>query len=173
MAVTAQKPAASGAIASKALFADRVVDDLTGIDTRVSRLEGSGAIPIMVSESTANTGITSAAYITGTPLCEGTFIAPPSGRVMVQVGLNATGSNPQRIYFSWEMRVTNVSGAVAVAAADANGILTDWPNGAQVGGPITPVTGLTPGATYYVRTMHRVLGGSGSIFVRRITVWPA
>jgi hypothetical protein len=125
-------------------------------------------------EGTDFANIASTAYAPGSPECGITFVAPPSGEVVVQVAGNVAGTSSNRTALSFEIREINSGGQVVVAADDYNGILSDNAAGGRKGGPLVPVVGLVPYGVYYARTMHRVFGasGSGTVYDRRITVVP-
>lgn len=134
------------------------------------------ASSVQVTESTTESNISSTSYGAGAVNCETTFIAPPSGKVLVLLSANLGGTDPARLMISFEIRNNNVAGSVVTAAADNNGLMSDWSTGttaAQAGGSPTLVDSLTPGNTYYIRAMRRVIGGSTSdYYMRRIVVTP-
>ncbi|MEU8362313.1 hypothetical protein AB0C27_40475 [Nonomuraea sp. NPDC048882] len=131
------------------------------------------------SEGTSHTNIPSTTFIAGSPSCECTFIAPKSGSVLLSVGLGASGdAGGQRVIITPEIRENDVSGSVVLAANTTTEVL----RGCAVPGQATAnahrsrttlLTGLTPGATYYGRTMHRATGtGTADLSVREIVVVP-
>jgi hypothetical protein len=128
----------------------------------------------MVDESTDHTNVTSDTYTAGTANCETTFTAPTSGKVWVTCGGNAGGTGVNRIYISFEIRLSSVAGAVHTAASDTNAAFFDCATSAAATVE-TLVTGLTAGSTYYIRAMHRTLttGTTGDVYDRRIGVKPA
>lgn len=158
-------------------LAEAVETELVRIDDDIDDLETNdpwgGAVSVQVSQATAHSNITSTTFTAGTANCEATFVAPPSGKVWIHVGGNGGGTTTSRILVSFEIRATNVGGSVITAAADANGVLMDCVSGAQQAWP-TLISSLTPGATYYVRTMHKTLpsGTTGDLYTRMIGVQP-
>lgn len=132
---------------------------------------------VRVVENTDQLDVTSTTFIAGTPECSTTFIAPLSGRVAVVVAaeLRQSESN-QRIFVSFEIRLTDSSGAVHTAAAIYRGVST---TGDATGseymthGNMSMVDGLTPKATYFIRAMHMTAGGTANdIGHRRVCVVP-
>lgn len=129
-----------------------------------------------VANDTTQSNVSSTTYIAGSPTLETTFVAPPSGAVLLSVGLSArddTGTN--RIHLAPEIRVGSVTGSVALSANVATrgvGIPGGIPNYVYRA-RTTILTGLTPGTTYYARTMHKVSGGStADINARDLTICP-
>lgn len=129
-----------------------------------------------VADDTTQTDVSSTSYIAGTPSVETTFVAPPSGAVLLSVGLSARdngGSN--RVHLAPEIRVGTVAGSVVLSAnvvtrgVGTPGGIANYVYRART----TVLTGLTPGTTYYARTMHKVSGGSsGDVNVRDMTIAP-
>jgi hypothetical protein len=139
------------------------------------------SVPVSTFSGTDNIGETSTSFVVGSPQVGLTFVAPLSGIVFVQVDAHLEeNTNGNSAYCGFELRDggTIGSGTVIVAAS------TDWAVGtsnsvvsggaARVNGMKRRlVTGLTPGATYNVRTMHLTTpGGSVDVFFRAITVEP-
>lgn len=147
--------------------------ELARIDTDVAEDPWGGAVSVQVDESTDHANITATTYTAGTVNCQTTFIAPPSGKVLVHVAGNGGGTTTSRVLVSFEIRQTNVAGLVITPAVDENGVMLDCVSGAQQAMP-TLVSSLTPGATYYIRAMHKTLpsGTTGDLYFRRICVTP-
>lgn len=131
---------------------------------------------VWAADDTTISNISSTSFIAGSPTVEATFTAPPSGAVLLSVGLSARDNGgDNRVHLAPEVRVGSVSGTVVLSA----NVVT---RGVGVPGGIpnyvyrarsTILTGLTPGTTYYARTMHKVSGGStADINVRDLTVAP-
>ncbi|GAA4100970.1 hypothetical protein [Nonomuraea soli] len=130
------------------------------------------------ADTTTISGIVSTTPAAGSPEVSVTFIAPTSGSVLLSVGLSArcaTGGN--RTFLAPEVRLTNVAGAVVVAASSVA------PRGVSCPGEpsvfpyrtrTTLLTGLTPGQQYFARTMHWASAASPAVDlqVRDITVTP-
>lgn len=131
------------------------------------------------SDETGISNISNTTYAAGTPVVELTFTAPTSGRVWVFIGGGMRDGGTATNIGVWmapEIRLGSVSGAV-VLAADAEdrgvGSLRNK-NQYHYYSRMTRVTGLTAGATYYARVMHRVTtGSSADISAREIGVFPA
>ena len=155
----------------------------TGTDLLVIGSQDRGVlVPAYFVETTADSGYTSTTYTAGSPTCGGTFVAPPSGWIIVSVGaapLQVNGTAGNTAYLSWELREGGSlgSGTVVSAAADSKAL--------RVRGPVTTAssspaisavhrlplqTQLVPGDTYNIRTMHRVTGETGTLDDRALTV---
>lgn len=131
---------------------------------------------VWASDTTANQNISSTTFIAGSPSVEVTFTAPTSGVVLLSVGVaGCDNGGTNRVHLAPEVRVGTVAGSV-VLAADVTGRGVGIPGEASANvhrSRTTILTGLTAGATYYGRTMHKVSGGSSAdIAVREITVTP-
>lgn len=129
----------------------------------------------------STTSVTYTATITGSSVAGGTFVCPPSGRVMVLWGTgmfhNTLGSSG---WCSWEIRAgaSVGSGTVVVAADDSRAVrmkVAHATNNDQQWGWHYPVlSGLTASSTYNIRHMFKNEGsGTLSIVRQRITVTPA
>jgi hypothetical protein len=138
-------------------------------------------VPVSASSGTDNIGETSTTFVVGSPQVGTSFVAPLSGIVFVTVDAHLEeNTNGNAAYCGFELRSggTVGSGTVIVAAS------TDWSvgtsNSVAAGGAARVngmkrrlITGLTPGATYNVRTMHLTTpAGSVDVFFRAITVEP-
>lgn len=97
-----------------------------------------------------------------------TITARKSGCIYVTVGGELVLSTSGNVYLSYEIRETNISGAIVQAASDRRGIETQDTANAQISARFR-TEGLTPEAVYYVRAMARVSAGTGS-FYRRILI---
>lgn len=133
---------------------------------------------VTVQENTDQLNVTSTTFIAGTPSCETTFIAPMSGRVLVGVSgeIRNDDTAGNRLFLTFEMRLTSVAGAVVQSASVTRGVSTTGDTTASqfmTFGNQSMVEGLTAGSTYYVRTMQRVDGGTtNDIGHRRLVVIP-
>jgi len=104
-----------------------------------------------------------------------TYVVPPSGKIRVDVSavirVSAGGAVGKAVHVGYEVRQTNVSGAVISAASVDRAALTET---TEAVGSMTSVThvGLTPGSTVFVRLLHWVNDGSstGAVRARRLTV---
>lgn len=116
-----------------------------------------------VTATSATTASTS--FVSGTNV-EVTFTAPPTGKVYVTVSGATECTAPSSSQLSFEMRQTNVSGAVVVAADDGNGVGQQEDKWSQGSGRVL-ITGLTPRSTYYARCMMRASSAVTATFFRR------
>lgn len=135
---------------------------ITGTDVTPAVLDGA---------SSAQTGFTTTTYAyDGMGVA---FVAPITGRVLVQWGgwLDTNGANT--VYLSFEVRTGSTLGAgsVVFAASDENAAYHFNTNQCAIG-MFCPVSGLTAGSSYHVRLMHRVTGGTGSIDNQEVNVIP-
>lgn len=128
-------------------------------------------------ENTDQNNVTSTTFIAGSPECSGTFIAPLSGRVGVIVAAELRQQEAsQRIFLSFEIRLGSSAGAVHTGAVVHRGVSTTGdatPSNYLSHGNMSMVDGLTPKATYFIRTMQLVSGGTtNDIGHRRVCVIP-
>ena len=129
-----------------------------------------------VTQDTAESGVTSTTFIPGTAVCGTTFVAPTSGRVVVnwaaRVEVNTSSARAQ-VTVQVREGATIGSGTVVSGISGPSsveiGITADI---RLAGGTIREVTGLTPGSTYNVQTMHAVSSGTADILSRRFVVTP-
>jgi hypothetical protein len=129
---------------------------------------------VTAGDSTQIDNISSTSFVTGTPVVSALFVAPRSGAVLLTVGLAALGGT-NRVHLAPEVRTGSSGGSVVLAADVAErGVGTPGEAASFVYRSRTTVlTGLTPGATYYVQTMHKVSGGNTADIARRdVTVVP-
>lgn len=133
---------------------------------------------VFSADQTTFADISSGSLAAGSPACDVTFIAPPSGKVLVTVGANLRDqSTSTRATVQFEIRNTNSSGAVFLAASVYRGVVTF---GQSTGGDYagfsrtTGVSGLTAGNTYYARTLHGRVGSGTTVDIagREIIVQP-
>lgn len=122
---------------------------------------------------------TSLVYVvTGTPtppLCGVTFVAPPSGRVLLSFkGQLVNNSAAQFTIIGFELRTGDVlgSGNVVLAGSDDNCLANQSTAQFQFGTSVL-IESLTPGDSYNTQLGHRVTGGTGTILRRHISVVPA
>lgn len=124
------------------------------------------------TENTIHNAITSTTYAAGSPVCGTTFTAPTTERVAVHMRAyvdNNTGGVVTALAFEIREGGTIGSGTITHPADDAKAITHRGTNQIR-GGMTVPVENLTAGATYNVRLMHRVTGGTGTIDDREVTV---
>jgi len=120
-----------------------------------------------------NVSTTSTNFVAGNPQLSTTFIAPPSGQVIVTVYAQLSVANGRNGHVSYEIRENNSSGTVVVqpstgwAAANAGNEAAGSTNRRLI-------SGLAPGETYFIRTMHRTSNSSGAltVFMRTLLVEP-
>lgn len=144
---------------------------------------GSNPQPVAVADATA---LTSAAltttYAAGSPVVGTAFTAPPTGKVYITVGgriqCQTTGNT---IYLSFEVRTgATVGSGTVVLATDAGRAVAAGGNAtgftfARVGGSKRYLlTGLTPGSSYNVRTMHacQTTTATGDLYNRDLLIEP-
>ena len=126
---------------------------------------------VEVSDST-NITTTSTTFVPGSPQVSTTFTGPPSGRVLVFISAHIEGNDPERaLNISFEIRETNVSGSLIYPLDSNDGLRMQGINNLQATA-VRQITGLTVGQLYFIRTLHSVTAGTGSIFHRRIGVQP-
>lgn len=133
---------------------------------------------VQVQENTDQLNVTSTTSIAGSPECSTTFIAPMSGRVGVVVSAEMRNDDTagNRLFVQFEIRLGSSAGAVHTAVSVTRGVSTTGDLTASqfmVFGNMSMVEDLTPGSTYFIRTMHRVDGGTtNDIGHRRLVVIP-
>lgn len=120
------------------------------------------------------TSTTYTSSLSGGSGASGIFVAPPSGEVDVEVTANAEHSGASAGCASFEIRTGSTVGAgtVVQSANDNTALLSGGGTGIRAT-VVTPISGLTPGATYNTRQMFRASGAGTATFIwRRITVKP-
>lgn len=145
------------------------------------RVLGPPPAPKQIESATTISGFTNSAYAAGTPACGDTFKAPSTGRVYITVsGRLSSSSNGQQAFLSYEIRTgtTVGSGTVAQAASDDRALATSRAVNTGAASYLSAsrrqlVEGLTGGADYNIRTMHKVTGGSGGTDYRALLIEPA
>jgi hypothetical protein len=163
-------------------LAEAVESELARIDGNVSAVTtvtDKFATVVLVTTTQNTSGTTTSTSftptLTGGTTCSFTFVAPPSGIIIVHNTTNLSNTLTSGVLMSFEIRIGAVigSGTVFQAADDQN---TNQSSGvAGVGNRATvstPVTGLTAGATYNIRQMFRVSAGTGTFISKRLTVVP-
>jgi hypothetical protein len=120
------------------------------------------------------TGISSTTYIPGGSTCSTTFLVGTSGKVEIKVNARIHSDGTNRIWLAYELYQGTSAGGTLIAAANDNNAVATKTSGAEEGQSISKThTGLVVGATHFVRTVHRVAGGSGGALThRRIIVGP-
>lgn len=110
-------------------------------------------------DDTVIANLTSASYEAGTPEVGVFFVAPPSGRVRITVGLGARDNGASaldRVFLSPQVYQGSSSGTEVLAPSVTNrGYATPAQDSEfQYGSRISLLEDLTPGELYYARTMH-------------------
>lgn len=154
------------------------------IDTSLGDLQDDldAMAPVQYDSSDNNA---SALATTGTPqvgttTCGGTFVAPPSGKVMVTFnGVFQAGSGTGQLYMGPQVREgsSGLTGTVVFNPSTDPGAKVGTSGTAVIaGGCSRLVTGLTPGATYHVAANFWNVSGSGPLtinyFSRSVAVYP-
>lgn len=126
-------------------------------------------------ETTTVTDIAVTNYTAGTVQCSAVFTAPASGRARIDLWTRMQGDGTFRVFCGVEVRTGSVigSGTIIRSPADNEAVQGQAVGIVSYSLPILQ-TGLTPGDTYHVRTMHKVAGGTtADIFTRKLLVSPA
>lgn len=122
------------------------------------------------TESTDQTW-SSASWTNGSPLCDVTFIAPPSGKVLVDTFIYGESSGTALLIGAFSIRQGSAAGPVVY-----NNTTYDGPIIRGVAGMSAQqvVWGLSAGQTYYCRMAHRSSANGASVTVRhrRLIVAP-
>jgi len=141
---------------------------------KIARI-GGPALPATVSfQQPANEdGFTDTSYAPGANVCSVVFTAPPSGRVTVCWSVRMETNTGDGVLVSAEVRSGDVigSGGVVAAADDDYAVETAGvANGNDQKSNFRLVSGLTPGAKYHARLMHKVTAGNADLFSRQVLV---
>lgn len=133
---------------------------------------GSVITPVQVVETTSM-ATTSTDYQTGSPECSASIVCPASGQIIVHLQMKAfTAGNDFTIYGSFELRLTNASGTQLIGPTYDQSCWVDDPS-VTSSGFRWPVSGLTPGTTYFARFLHHSGDGSSvTINMRQIILEP-
>lgn len=133
-----------------------------------------GAFAAWAEEGT-NIVFTNTSPTAGAPACGTSFVAPPSGNVlMIVTGCIDMSTNTNLALLGYEIRTGSTVGSGTVFLAPdfesrtiAAGRAVNTSAAASFNGShVRPISGLTAGATYNVRTMHWLLDAGGSATVR-------
>jgi hypothetical protein len=156
--------------------------DITDMRTLATLRQGA---PSQVVEATTQSGITSTSFAAGSPVCGLAFVAPPSGKVKMVVSgfidITLSANVQRRTELAWELREGSSigSGTEVLAAAAARSVSTAIGSTSGLSTQVVAsneylVEGLVGGASYNVRTMHRVNGTTctGIVVDRRLLVDP-
>lgn len=118
---------------------------------------------VKATDATQQTNISSTSYVTGSPVVSTTFTAPSSGRVRLIVGMSGgADAGGNRVFVAPQVFLgTSASGTEILSPSvdSAVGTMQEQTSSSSYE-RCSFLDGLTPGATYFVRVMHRVTGGS-------------
>lgn len=123
------------------------------------------------SRTTTNTSFTST--LSPANICGTAFTAPPSGKVLVtwRATMANSGNNYTASSFAVSSGSTVGSGTAFLAGDDSRTISTDSTT-FEGQGASEYVSGLTPGGSYNVFMVHRVVAGTGTFLRRTVGVVP-
>jgi hypothetical protein len=127
--------------------------------------------PYTVTSTTYTTATTSGTYVD----CGVVWVAPPSGRVTITTTarmINATAGSGTLVSPETRTDGTIGAGTSVEGAADGAGISNYSDSFARLSG-VHHLTGLTPGATYNTRLLHRASANTSTIALRELIVEPA
>lgn len=156
-----------------------VETELVRIDAAVAAINGLDTA--FAGSTTDETGFTNTTFAAGGTTVGVAFVAPASGKVMVHyTAAMLQNINTFVTIVSFEMKTGGTVGSGTLVGAAANGDRALVCGRAVNSGAVAQLsagnwalyTGLTPGATYNVRMLHVVDGGSGTITYRQISVQP-
>lgn len=143
------------------------------------RIKALDFTPAVGAESTVphlNIGTTP---VVGSPEVGVVFTAPTSGKALVTIGASIgddSGANTIGIIDYQLYLGTNASGTLVLGTGSLNRRCNiaagDTAGQTQEMSRTSLVTGLTPGASYYVRTMHYSYTGTPDLFARQLAVQP-
>lgn len=141
-------------------------NDLLG-GTRITALDYPPAVQAFDATTIAN--ITSTTYTNGSPEVGVTFMAPTTGRVLLTTGggVRNNSANNDRVFIAPQIFLGTSSAGTEILAPSAPQYGISSGGGQtnddyQFHSRTSLITGLTPGATYYVRTMHAQVNNSGA-----------
>lgn len=156
-----------------------VETELVRVDAAISTINGLDTA--FAGTSTDETGFTNTTYAAGGTPVGVAFVAPASGKVAITFSCGFLQNiNTFVTIISCEVKTGGTVGSGTLAGAAANGDRALVCGRAVNSGAVAQsqasrrvfYTGLTAGATYNVRMMHAVDGGSGTITYREVMVEP-
>lgn len=133
--------------------------------------------PVTAQDVTDILALSNTTFAAGTN-CGAAFTAPSNGKIYATVsGHMETNTTGEACYLAYEIRTGSTIGSGTVFFA----AVTDWGIGvlgfsgaARIcASRRKMISGLTPGGSYNIRTMHVCTGGTYDIFEREILVEPA
>ena len=115
----------------------------------------------------------STSFWAGTPAVYTYFVAPPSGKVIVTVSAQLEAEGYSTAYCGFEIRLNDLQGPI-VRAANRDDAAAQQESRFSTSTKRKLVDGLTPGETYFIRTMVATSNSSNaaSFFSRSILVEP-
>jgi len=159
----------------------RATEDLAGaVETELARIDARPQ-PVQADSTTAVSAFTNTAPAVGSPVVGVTFVAPPTGGVVLTVTGSITQSlNGNSTLLGYEVRTgeTIGSGSIVLAGSFNRSVQTSEAVNTGAAARITAsnrflLTGLTAGSTYNARTLHWVsTAGTGNAFYRALLVEP-
>lgn len=150
------------------------------VETELARIDATPK-PTQINDFTSIASFSNTTPAAGTPAAGFSFTAPPSGKVYLTVtGQIECAVNGNTALLGYEVRTggTVGSGTVVLGASFNRAVETSKAVNAGAAARITAsnrflATGLTPGATYNVQTMHWMSpAGTGTVSFRQILMEP-
>lgn len=160
-------------------LAEAVDDALAVIDAKIATINSFDTA--FAGSSTDESGFTNTTFAAGASPVGVAFTVPPSGKVAITFSAGFLQNiNTFVTIISCEVKTGGTVGSGTLAGAAANGDRALVCGRAVNSGAVAQMqasrrvlyTGLTVGATYNVRIMHAVDGGSGTITYREVMVEP-
>lgn len=168
----------NGAVGQQNLATD-VHAQLAALDAKIATL--NSFTTAAATSTTDETSFTSTTFVAGASPVGVAFTAPPSGAVLILFGgMISQNINTFSAFLSCEVKTGSTVGSGTLAGAAANSdralVCGKAVNSGAVailqGSRHVLYTGLTAGASYNVRLLHCVDGGSGTVFLRDVAVIP-
>lgn len=161
-------------------LATAVENKFVSVDAAINAI--NGLTPVQTSTTTDEINFTNTTFGPGLTTVGVAFVAPPSGIVFITMSVIVSQNiNGQATFVSSEVKTGSTVGSGTLVGSAANS-----DRGITVGRAINSgavallqasrrvmYTGLTAGASYNVRMMQCVDGGSGSLFFRELIVEPS
>lgn len=170
MAIVPMADAVAGEVAQSAEY-NKLIDNIEDLNTRLSVREGT-AVGATQNGSGTTSSVTYTPTLSGGTACAFSFVAPGSGAVLISNNCNLECSAGNLSLCSFEVRTGGSvgSGTVVLAASNDDALISL----AQINiGRSVLLTGLTPGATYNIRQLFAVTGGTGTFKSKNLNVIPA
>lgn len=140
-------------------------------------VRGLDSPPAVSATADSSFDVTSTSYTTtasaGTYAdCAVVWTAPTSGRVIIHVNARLFNSGTGGTLVTAETRTGSTIGAGTIVDGAADRGPSHYGNSFARTGTTRMLSGLTPGATYNTRLLHRATSGTGSIALRELIVEP-